>query len=83
MVEATSGLKRNDEITTVRMPGHPWPAIVCLLLLGILVALMLTDAGSRPQISAVLVLLIVTIALSFTTKKAATAQRAAMQKEKL
>ena len=76
-------LKRNDEITTVRMPGHPWPAIVCLLLLGILVALMLTDAGSRPQISAVLVLLIVTIALSFTTKKAATAQRAAMQKEKL
>lgn len=76
-------LKANNEITTVRMPGYPWPAIVCLILLGMLVALMLTDASSRPQITAVLVLLVITVALSFTTKKAATAQREAMRKEKL
>lgn len=64
-------LVRNNEITTVRMAGHPWSAILCLILLGILVALMLFDAGSRPQITAVAVVFAVTVGLSFFSKKKA------------
>ena len=40
-------LVSGKEITTVRMPGYPWTAIVCLILLGGLVLLMLSDAASQ------------------------------------
>ncbi|GAA1474236.1 amino acid permease [Corynebacterium felinum] len=62
-------LVRTGEITSVRMGGHPWSAVVCLILLGALVVLMLVDANSRGQIYAVAVLFVVVVGLSFLTKK--------------
>ena len=61
-------LKARGELTTVSVPGHPWPAIVCLVMLGMLIVLMLTDTGARSQVTSVLVVVAVFAALSFLTK---------------
>lgn len=61
--------ERNNEITTVRMWGFPWLAYVTLAALLGLVVLMLFDAGARNQITSVVVVTAVLIALSFLTKK--------------
>lgn len=61
--------ERNNEITTVRMWGFPWLAYVTLAALLGLVVLMLFDAGARNQITSVVVVTTVLIALSFLTKK--------------
>lgn len=74
-------LLKNQEITTVRMFGYPWPAILCLGLLSVLVILMLSDDSSRPQIGSVVILVVVVAALSFTTKRAATEHRSAEKVE--
>ncbi|MDO4631464.1 MAG: amino acid permease [Corynebacterium sp.] len=62
-------LVRKNEITTVRMPGYPWPAIICLVLLTILVLLMLWDDASRAQIISVAVVFAFTVAMSFVAKR--------------
>ncbi|SFG43827.1 aromatic amino acid permease [Corynebacterium spheniscorum] len=61
--------ERNNEITTVRMWGFPWLAYVTLAALLGLVVLMLFDEGARNQITSVVVVTAVLIALSFLTKK--------------
>ncbi|QGU07000.1 GABA permease [Corynebacterium occultum] len=61
-------LEHNKEITTVRMWGWPWLAWATLISLVGLIVLMLFDAGARGQIYSVVVVVVLLIALSFTTR---------------
>ncbi|MCS4489884.1 amino acid permease [Corynebacterium sp. ES2775-CONJ] len=62
-------LVRNNEITKVRMLGHPWSAIICLAMLATLVGLMLIDESARGQIWSVAIIFALTVLASFITKK--------------
>lgn len=61
-------LKRNGELTTVKVPWHPWPAVLCLVMLGLLIVLMLTDTAARSQVTSVLVVAALFAVASFFTK---------------
>ncbi|MDO4927628.1 MAG: amino acid permease [Corynebacterium sp.] len=60
---------RNGELTTVRMRGYPWLPIACLVGIGIIVLLMLSDPAARLQIYAVAIIFAVLIVLSFLVRK--------------
>ena len=62
-------LVSGKKITTVRMPGYPWTAIVCLILLGGLVLLMLSDAASQSQVISVAMVFGFTSLMSFVAKR--------------
>ena len=62
-------LVSGKEITTVRMPGYPWTAIVCLILLGGLVLLMLSDAASQSQVISVAMVFGFASLMSFVAKR--------------
>ncbi|AZA11153.1 amino acid permease [Corynebacterium gerontici] len=61
-------MKRNGELTSVRMWGYPWLTWVTLAAIAGLVMLMLFDDSSRGQITSVLVIFGALVGLSFLVK---------------